>query len=306
MGRSGCSSAHLLRHAHQHVRRFLHDSRSRRSSTKTWDGGFTNKWADGANWSSDGVPTADNDVVLDHSNVAGAYTVQVTSLHTQVVRTLTVDGGNTNNIRLVLSSDGAAAGSPWLANGNGLNDISISGTYRRPLVKDDNNAPRFRVEIPKGLSNVTQKALTSNVATLTTFNNVAAGNGLVVGDTRIVAQPADPVFDGTYVLTAVAATTFSYAKVNAKRHRYLDVWHGPARHGNDPLEQHWQYHRVRQRRGGRLRAVGRHGSSDCRSHPDCRLRRFQHRLSPQDLVTIHRRHVALQPHHNRQSDHRSR
>jgi hypothetical protein len=53
---------------------------------------------------------------------------------------------------------------------------------------------------------VTNKALTSNVATLT-----IGSHKLPVGATVNVAN-VDATFDGTYVLTAVAATTISYAK----------------------------------------------------------------------------------------------
>lgn len=60
---------------------------------------------------------------------------------------------------------------------------------------------------------VTNKALTSNVVTLTT----AAAHGLAVGQAVVVAlSPADPVFDGTYVVATVpTSTTFTYAKTNA-------------------------------------------------------------------------------------------
>ena len=54
---------------------------------------------------------------------------------------------------------------------------------------------------------VTNKALTSNVATLTT-----AAHGYKVGDIVSVTGVGDP-FDGTYTISAVgSATTFSYAK----------------------------------------------------------------------------------------------
>jgi len=53
---------------------------------------------------------------------------------------------------------------------------------------------------------VTNKALTSNVATLT-----IGSHKLTVGSTVNVSN-VDATFDGTYVLTAVAATTISYAK----------------------------------------------------------------------------------------------
>ena len=53
---------------------------------------------------------------------------------------------------------------------------------------------------------VTNKALTSNVATLT-----IGSHKLTVGST-VVVDNIDSTFNGTYVLTAVAATTISYAK----------------------------------------------------------------------------------------------
>ena len=56
---------------------------------------------------------------------------------------------------------------------------------------------------------VTNKALTSNVATLT-----IGTHKLTVGST-INVDNIDSTFNGTYVLTAVAATTISYAKTNA-------------------------------------------------------------------------------------------
>jgi hypothetical protein len=56
---------------------------------------------------------------------------------------------------------------------------------------------------------VTNKALTSNVATLTIGSHL-----LTVGST-INVDNIDSTFNGTYVLTAVAATTISYAKTAA-------------------------------------------------------------------------------------------
>jgi hypothetical protein len=56
--------------------------------------------------------------------------------------------------------------------------------------------------------NVTNKALTSNVATLT-----IGTHKLTVGST-VNIDNIDATFNGTYVITAVAATTISYAKPN--------------------------------------------------------------------------------------------
>lgn len=55
--------------------------------------------------------------------------------------------------------------------------------------------------------NVTNKALTSNVATLTT----SAAHGFTVG-TSVTVADVDATFNGTYTITAVTSNTFSYAK----------------------------------------------------------------------------------------------
>lgn len=58
---------------------------------------------------------------------------------------------------------------------------------------------------------VSNKALTANVATLTT----AAAHGFISGE-QVVVSGVDAVFDGTYTITGVpSATTFTYDKVNA-------------------------------------------------------------------------------------------
>lgn len=56
---------------------------------------------------------------------------------------------------------------------------------------------------------VTNKALTSNVATLT-----VGANGWAVGDV-VTVTGVDATFNGTYTLTARSATTISYAKTAA-------------------------------------------------------------------------------------------
>lgn len=61
------------------------------------------------------------------------------------------------------------------------------------------------------VATVTNKALTSNVATLTT----AAAHGLTTGD-RVVVAGVDATFDGAYAVASTpSTTTFTYAKVHA-------------------------------------------------------------------------------------------
>jgi hypothetical protein len=64
------------------------------------------------------------------------------------------------------------------------------------------------VTVPQS-NTVTNKVLTSNVATLTIGkHNIAVSDIVTVAD-------VDAVFNGTYTVTAIAATTISYAKTNA-------------------------------------------------------------------------------------------
>jgi len=64
--------------------------------------------------------------------------------------------------------------------------------------------------IPLPTLTVTDKSLTSNVATLTT----SVAHGLTVGNVVSVSG-VDATFDGTYTLSAVTSTTLSYAKTAA-------------------------------------------------------------------------------------------
>ena len=63
---------------------------------------------------------------------------------------------------------------------------------------------------PTITATITNKALTSNVATLTT----SAAHGLAVGMTAEISG-VDATFNGDYTITAVTSTTFSYAKTAA-------------------------------------------------------------------------------------------
>ena len=91
-------------------------------------------------------------------------------------------------------------------------------TVTNPLVfvGDGNNADtqdlglvgEYSATVTVATATVNNKALTSNVATLTT----AAAHNFLVGD-RVTIAEVDATFNGTYALTAIpTATTFSYAK----------------------------------------------------------------------------------------------
>jgi len=81
-------------------------------------------------------------------------------------------------------------------------------TYDAILLADNYDLDKIYPRITATISN---KALTSNVATLTT----SSAHGFAVGMEIVVSSVGSP-FDGTYTITTVpSATTFTYAKVNA-------------------------------------------------------------------------------------------
>ncbi len=64
------------------------------------------------------------------------------------------------------------------------------------------------VQAPLGnIRSINNKALTTNVATLTT----SAAHGYAIGD-EVVVSDVHATFNGTFIITAVTSTTFSYAK----------------------------------------------------------------------------------------------
>lgn len=86
----------------------------------------------------------------------------------------------------------------WSQNGN---------TYQGALLWDQYDIDKV---FPTITATVTNKALTSNVATLTT----SSAHRLAVGF-EVVVSGVDATFNGTYTVTAVTSTTFSYAKTAA-------------------------------------------------------------------------------------------
>lgn len=96
----------------------------------TWDGdGGDGLWSTAANWSSDVVPGAADNVLLDNSVVAGSYTVNLpTGAVTVSVNSLTITPSGVNNITLVLPS-GNTANPGFSVTGTGdaliLNDGAI-------------------------------------------------------------------------------------------------------------------------------------------------------------------------------------
>jgi len=184
------------------------------AANKYWTGAADSDWFNAGNWSPASVPTAYDDVKLNHTAPcpAGAYTVKLASEKAAICRTLQIDGESGAKVALKLTSEGKNCGTPAMVNGTGLSDIAVSGTFRTgvPTVKDDSMKPRYRVEIVKGTVPISRKAITTNVATITT----AIAHNFVLGDV-VVVTGVDGIFNGTVTLTAGSGTTFSYAVTNA-------------------------------------------------------------------------------------------
>jgi hypothetical protein len=98
------------------------------------------------------------------------------------------------------------------------NEIAITGRQieiavragTSPTITGDCRVMAIKAVPGIGTLSITNIALTSNVATIT-----VGTHGVLVGDTITVANCSNAVFNGTYVVTAVAATTISYARTNA-------------------------------------------------------------------------------------------
>ena len=111
--------------------------------------------------------------------------------NTTITGNLSFGGGSTSAENLTVTN-------PMVFTGTGNNadtqDLGFIGEYSATVVVST--------------ATVNNKALTDNVATLTT----AAAHNFLVGD-RITVAGVDATFNGTYALTAVpTSTTFSYAK----------------------------------------------------------------------------------------------
>jgi hypothetical protein len=107
-----------------------------------------------------------------------------------IVGNLSFGGGSTSAENLAVTNPMIFAGA---GNNADTQDLGLIGEYS--------------ATVTISTATVNNKALASNVATLTT----AAAHNFLVGD-RITVAGVDATFNGTYALTAVSSTTFSYAK----------------------------------------------------------------------------------------------
>ena len=91
------------------------------------------------------------------------------------------------------------------------NDVTLFAGGLTKLFKLDSTSLALDNVSKSAARTISNVALTSNVATITT----ASAHGFSIGDS-VTVDASNNVFDGTYTITATpTATTFTYAKVNA-------------------------------------------------------------------------------------------
>lgn len=137
--------------------------------------------------------------------------IQDESLRFQYKESKGVDVWTKGQATLILDSDESHVTTGQLKSNNRPNQYLRSikwtqsgNTYDGVLLHDQYDIDKI---IPEITATITNKALTSNVATLTT----AAAHGFAVGF-EVVVSGVDATFNGSYTITAVTSTTFSYAK----------------------------------------------------------------------------------------------
>jgi hypothetical protein len=97
-----------------------------------------------------------------------------------------------------------------------INEVAVSGKQIREAVKaagsvsGDVRVAAVRVRPGTGVLSISNVALTNNEVTLT----LAAAHTMLVGEVVTVGC-SNPLVNGTFAITAVTSTTFSYASVQA-------------------------------------------------------------------------------------------
>ena len=145
----------------------------------------------------------------------GAYSFAVQYMSTATGRKSVISNVQTLTIGVVPSATTAAASTEEYARLK-VFKLGVVGEYDKALiyrtVKDAGEGGALHLEKTLGIGAIiTTTALTSNVATITT----AAAHGFSVGDSVVIVVAINNgVYGGTYTITGVTSTTFTYAKIN--------------------------------------------------------------------------------------------
>jgi hypothetical protein len=137
------------------------------------------------------------------ANSAGGYVISVG----HVARGAAL-GTVTNWIEIGRISFSASATNEIAITGRQIETAVRAGTS--PTITGDCRVTAIKAVPGIGTLSISNVALTSNVATIT-----VGTHSVQVGDTITVANCSNTVFNGTYVVTGVAATTISYARTNS-------------------------------------------------------------------------------------------
>jgi hypothetical protein len=137
------------------------------------------------------------------SNSAGGYVISVGHVARGAALSTV-----TNWVEIGRMSFSASATNEIAITGRQIEALVRAGTS--PTITGDCRVTAIKAVAGLGTLSISNIALTTNVATITVGTHAAA-----VGDTITVTNCSNSVFNGTYVVTAVAATTISYDRTNA-------------------------------------------------------------------------------------------
>lgn len=166
-------------------------------TTKRWAGqGSTSSWFDPLNWTPSGVPGPLDDVVLDHSQVAQAYTVTIDAAGQEAsCRTLSIGDPISPSATITLQIANTATG----------NELLNIGGDNNPATPDIvvNYGGQFTFS-PAALSGATSIYYFDPTAT----GKVAWGGYLLLQTTRSIATPFPGALASNLVPVAYGAWTF--------------------------------------------------------------------------------------------------
>jgi|GEM_PF-1916874 len=159
----------------------------------------------------------------------GAARLLTTNLAAQDQWKLIAAGGSSNSaggyvLQAAHVAEGAALSSASAytnigvvtATAGQINEVAISGKQIREAVRvagsitGDVRVAALRLRPGTGTLSISNVALTSNVATIT----LSAAHTMLVGEIVTVGC-SNPLVNGTFTITAVASTTFSYASTQS-------------------------------------------------------------------------------------------
>jgi hypothetical protein len=142
---------------------------------------------------------------LEYTNAAAVFNFDNNSEDAEYAQIAFKNDDKTSSTDLIVYSDNGYDEYGWASFGITGSDF---GDPLFPLT-GANDAYIFHDAPLQSTGTITNKALTNNVATLTIGAGVPAS--VKVG-AKVVVSGVDATFNGTYKVTAVTATTFSYAK----------------------------------------------------------------------------------------------